>query len=285
MAKKHIPMVIAYDFDGTLADGNMQEHQFLPDIGMKPKAFWTEVNQIARQEQADEILVYMNLMLRKAAAAGVPVRREDFKRRGEEITLFEGVQDWFDRIKTYGRSRGVAVEHYLISSGNAEIVAGTTIASKFTKVYASKFLFDANGAAQWPALAINYTTKTQYLFRINKGAHDISDNAAVNRFVEKKDRPVPFENIVFIGDGLTDIPSFRLVKDQGGLSIAVFKPYTKGARRKAEQYVKDGRVHAIVPANYVENSDLDNIIRANIDAIAARAALGEAMSVQAVNSA
>lgn len=273
MAKKHIPMAIAYDFDGTLADGNMQEHQFLPDIGMKPKAFWEEVKRLTKEHQADEVLVYMNLMLKKAAAASVPVRREDFKARGRAITLFDGVDGWFDRISKYGREKGVRIEHYLISSGNAEIVAGTPIASKFEQVYASKFLFDENGVAAWPALAVNYTTKTQYLFRINKGSHDLSDNAKVNQFVEKKDRPIPFENMVFIGDGSTDIPCFRLVKEQGGLSVAVFKPHTKGAKSKAHKYLKDGRVHCAVPANYTNGGELDGVIKAAIDLVAAREGL------------
>ena len=270
MAKKHIPMAIAYDFDGTLAPGSMQEHRFLPDIGMKARGFWKEVKRLTKEHQADEILVYMNLMLRKAAAVSVPVRREDFKKRGKAIELFEGVEGWFDRITEYGRKKGVRIEHYLVSSGNAEIVAGTPIASKFAQVYASKFIFDENGVATWPALAVNYTTKTQYLFRINKGAHDLSDNSKVNEFVEKRKRPVPFENMVFIGDGSTDVPSFRLVKDQGGLSIAVFKPHTKGARKIADKYKKDGRVHCVVPATYTEGSELDSVVKASVDSIASR---------------
>lgn len=273
MARKHIPMAIAYDFDGTLAPGNMQEHQFLPDIGMTAGAFWAEVKRLTKEHQADEVLVYMNLMLRKAAAANVPVRREDFKERGRTIALFEGVETWFDRISEYGRARGVRVEHYLISSGNAELFAGTPIASKFAQVYASKFIFDQNGVAVWPAMAVNYTTKTQYLFRINKGAHDLSDNAKVNEFVEKDDRPVPFENMIFVGDGSTDVPCFRLVKEQGGLSIAVFKPHTKGAREKADRYQKDGRVHCVVPAIYTEGSELDGVVRAAIDSLVAKAEL------------
>ena len=278
MAKKYIEIAIAYDFDGTLADGNMQEHQFLPDIGMKPKKFWAEVKRMTKEHQADEVLVYMNLMLRKAAEANVPVRREDFEERGKAIQLFEGVEEWFDRITSYGKTQGVRVQHYLVSSGIAEIFAGTAIASKFSQVYASKFMFDQNGVADWPALAVNYTTKTQYLFRINKGSFDLSDNEKVNQFVEKRDRPVPFENMVFIGDGSTDIPCFRLVKEQGGLSVAVFKPYTKGARSKAKNHIKEGRVHCVASANYTDGSELDHIIKANISAIAARSALSDLCS-------
>lgn len=240
---------------------------------MTPAAFWKEVHDTAKKHQADEVLVYMNLMLRKAGAHNVPVRREDFKRRGKSIQLFGGVSDWFTRASDYAKTKGVDLKHYLISSGNEEIFAGTPIAKRFEAVFASKYLFDANGVAQWPALAINYTTKTQYLFRINKGVTDISDNAAVNRYVPEAERPVPFENMVFIGDGATDIPCFRLIKEQGGLSVAVYTPNKHGGKNKAEQYLNDRRVHAVVPAIYTDGSALDKIIKARIDEVAARYAL------------
>lgn len=270
MGKKHARMAIAYDFDGTLAPGNMQEHQFLPDIGMTPKKFWAEVKSIASAQQADEVLVYMNLMLRKAEAAHVPVRRSDFKSLGKSIKLFDGVAGWFGRMNAYAKKRSVELQHVLISSGNEEIFEGTPIRKRFSRVYASKYLFDENGVAKWPALAINYTTKTQYLFRINKDAHDLSDSGSVNKFVPKSERPVPFENIVFIGDGATDIPCFRLVRDQGGLSVAVYTPHKKGGKSKAESYLKDGRVHSAVPANYKDGSELDRLVKAQIDHVAAR---------------
>jgi 2-hydroxy-3-keto-5-methylthiopentenyl-1-phosphate phosphatase len=273
MSRKHVPLAIAYDFDGTLAPGNMQEHQFLPDIGMTPKEFWSEVKALTKTHQADEVLIYMNLMLEKAHAKHAPVRREDFNACGKDIELFEGVGDWFERINQYGKEKDVRIEHYLLSSGNAEIFSGTSIASKFTKVYASKFFFDENGVAIWPALAVNYTTKTQYLFRINKGAHDLSDSAKVNEYVDKKNRPVPFESMIYIGDGATDIPCFRMLKEQGGLSIAVYTPKKRGARDKADKYLTEGRIHCVVPAIYNNGSDIDKVVKAYIDSVSARSAL------------
>ena len=278
MPPKHIPMAIIYDFDGTLAPGNVQEHQFLPEVGMKPKEFWAEVEHLSKLHQADGILMYMHLMLKKAGEAGVPVRRDDLRKRGQDIELFEGVHDWFGRIKEYGRNESVRVGHYIVSSGNTELIEGTPIASEFEKIYASKFMFDQNDVADWPAQAVNFTTKTQYLFRINKGAHDLSDDSAINQFVEKKNRPVPFENMIYIGDGPTDVPCFRLVNDLGGLSIAVFKPNTQGARERAEKFHQDGRVRSVVPANYTEGSELDNVVKANIELLVAREAFNRALS-------
>ena len=270
-------MALVYDFDGTLAPGNMQERQFIPDIGMTPGEFWSEVDRLSRDNQADGVLMYMYYMLRKAAEEGVPVRLGDLQERGRWLEYFPGVLGWFGRITGYGQSRGILVEHYIVSSGNAEIIEGTPVANLVDKIYASRFLFDGNGVAVWPALAVNYTTKTQFLFRINKGAHDLSDDRGINRFVKREDRPVPFENMVYIGDGETDVPCFRLVKDLGGLSVAVFPPRTRTARQNAQRYVDEGRVHCVAPADYTENSRLDRLVRANIDLLANREALGLAM--------
>ena len=273
MPRKQTSMAIVYDFDGTLAPGNAQEPQFLPDVGVEPTMFWAEVDQLARDHQADKILMYMRLMLEKAEAKRVPVRLQDFRDKGKEVTPFRGVEGWFDRINKYGRDAGIRIEHYIVSSGNAEIIEGTSVASKFEKIYASRFMFDHNGVAVWPAQAVNYTTKTQYLFRINKGAHDPSDDTKINEFVDMRNRPIPFENMVYIGDGSTDVPCFRLVKDLGGLSIAVYPPRTKGAHEKADRFRREGRVHSVVPANYMEGSKIDKVVKANIENIVAREAL------------
>ena len=277
MPKKFVPMAIIYDFDGTLAPGNLQEGSFIPDIGMEPHAFWKEVNQLAKDLQADPILMYMHLMLKKASGASIPVRLRDFKERGEAIRFFDGVGGWFDRINEYGKSKGTNIEHYIVSSGNAEIIEGTPIASKFKRIYASRFMFNENEVASWPALAINFTTKTQFLFRINKGAHDLSDDREINRFVEMKERPVPFENMVYIGDGATDVPCFRLVKDMGGLSMVVFKTRTKKARESASRFIQEGRVHCSAPADYTEGKELDRIIKAQIELVAARGLRDQAL--------
>lgn len=269
MAKKYAPLAIAYDFDGTLSPRNMQEFDFVPKIGMSSKEFWKEVSTLAKEHNADNILMYMKHMLDKAREAKVPVRRADIQRYGKSVELFPGVTDWFGRIDDYGRKREVNVQHYIISSGIREMIEGTPIAKKFAAIYASSFVYDHNGVAQWPALAINYTTKTQYLFRINKGVKEVHDNNRINDYIPQHDRPVPFENMVFIGDGDTDIPCFRLVKEQGGHAIAVYKPKTKGAKGKAEKLIQDGRVNFMAAANYEDNNEVDRIVKGIIDKTAA----------------
>ena len=196
MANRRIPLAIAYDFDGTLAPGNMQEFEFVPRIGMTTQLFWDEVAQLQKLHEGDNILIYMWLMLEKAHAARVPVRKDDIKQYGETIDLFEGVTEWFDRINKYGKENGVNIDHFIISSGLREMIAGTPISKYFKSIFASSFLYDENCVAKWPALALNYTTKTQYLFRINKGSLHVYDHSRINEYIPREDRPVPFENIM-----------------------------------------------------------------------------------------
>lgn len=271
MPKKLIPMAIAYDFDGTLAPGNMQEYDFIPALKLPSQHFWDKVNELAKKHEADPILAYMYAMLEEARTAGLPVRKADFKNYGVNIELFPGVKEWFKRINDHAKTKGIRLEHFIISSGIREMVEGTPIHKAFKKIYASSFVFDANGVACWPALAINYTTKTQYLFRINKGSLDVHDNSVINTFVPKEQRPVPFEHMIFIGDGETDIPCMRLVKDQGGHSIAVYNPARRGHKKHAVQLIKDGRATVAATADYQEGSQIDQAVKAIIDKVEASA--------------
>ena len=249
----------------------MQEYDFIPALNMMSREFWTSVNEIARKHEMDQILAYMWAMLRQADKADIRVHKSDFKQFGANIALFPGVSDWFKRINAYAKNKGIRVEHYIISSGIREMVEGTPIFKEFRKVYASGFMFDHNGVACWPALAVNYTTKTQYLFRINKGSLDVHDNSVINKFVPKEQRPVPFENMIFIGDGETDIPCMRLAKDQGGHSIAVFNGEKRGVKKHAEQLVTDGRATLAAPADFQDGATIDSCVKAIIDKVEAGA--------------
>lgn len=268
--KKKIPFAIAYDFDGTLAPGNMQEYDFIPKLNITPRAFWQEANEIAKMQHADPILVYMYLMLKKAHASDLPIRKKDFADFGKSIRFFEGVNTWFDRINAYAKTKNIDVQHYVISSGLREMIAGTPVAHHFHKIYASGFLYSQYDIAEWPALAINYTTKTQYLFRINKGSLEESDNSKINKFIRDEDRPVPFSHMVFIGDGETDIPSMRLVKAQGGHAVAVYpKNDRHGKKQLAERLVEEGRAHIAVASDYSANTALEKAVKAMMDQVAA----------------
>lgn len=275
--KKFAPLAIVYDFDGTLAPGNMQERDFIPQIGMTKKTFWDEVSKECKARNADNILIYMWLMLEKAQAAKVQVRRSDFRSYGKTLEFFDGVlpekkdgttiKGWFDRIDEYGKQSAVNIQHFVVSSGVREMVEGTPVKKRFRAIFASSFCYDHHGIAKWPALALNYTSKTQYLFRINKGTLDVYDHKDINKYVPEQDREVPFTNMIYIGDGETDIPCFRLVKDRGGASIAVYKPHKKGAQNICKSMVKDGRINYFAPADYRDGSRLDRIVKAFVDKV------------------
>ncbi|HOO22443.1 MAG TPA: HAD family hydrolase [Clostridia bacterium] len=265
MTDKKPILAIMYDFDKTLCTKDMQEYSFIPRVKMKADEFWQEATDLAATRKMDRVLAYMYLMLDKAKAAKQRIWRNDFVELGKDLEFFEGVEEWFSRIKELGDEMNITIEHYIISSGLKEIIEGSSIFKNFREVFACEFLYDENGVACWPKNVINYTTKTQFLFRINKGVLDISNDFDLNKYAPESERPVPFRNMIYIGDGMTDIPCMKLVKVNGGYSIAV---YPKGERKKVEDLIKDDRVDFIAPADYTENSELDKIMRDMISKIA-----------------
>lgn len=275
MEKKQISAIM-YDFDKTLCTRDMQEYSFIPELGLTAKEFWAETGKLSATGM-DKILAYMYLMLNKARSLGKAIKRENFVAMGKEIEFFPGVLEWFDRITAYGLALNINIEHYIISSGLKEIIEGSEIYEKFRKIYACEFHYDNNGVADWPCVSVNYTTKTQFLFRINKGVLDFTDDYALNRFVPENERPVPFRNMIYIGDGLTDVPCMKLVKEHGGQSIAV---YQNGDKASVAELLIHNRVNFISPANYSEKHELDCLVKRCIDKMAVVNDLTESQFIQ-----
>ncbi|MFI3258836.1 MAG: HAD family hydrolase [Rikenellaceae bacterium] len=267
--KDLITVAIVYDFDGTLSAGNMQEYEFIPSVGMSKGEFWGEADKIAISNDADSVLSYMATMLSAARRCGTPITAALLREMGGHIKLFEGVEEWFERINSYGEQRGVRIKHYVNSSGIREMIEGSPIADRFHKIYASSFLYDERGEAYWPAVAINYTNKTQFIFKINKGVESVNDSTLVNEYVPREQRPIPFERIIFVGDGLTDIPSMSLVHNFGGHAIAVYDPERDSKRKEMMQLIREGRAGYVCPADYSLNSSIDRIVDGIIDKIVA----------------
>jgi phosphoserine phosphatase len=261
---------IIYDFDGTLARGNIQEQSFIPKIKMTREQFWGAVKEMKEAEDADEILVYMHLMLAKAAEAKVAVTKAMLREHGQHAPLFDGLADltWFTRINAFAQRHGLLLQHYIISSGIEEMIRGCTIQEVFHKIYASKFIYNGE-IASWPGVAINYTTKTQYLFRINKGVENHWNNKAINQYMPASERPIPFERMIFLGDGDTDIPTMKMLTYQGGHSIAVYdEQREKRDLEKIHGLIADNRVDFVAPANYEDNSQLDIIVKGILGRVA-----------------
>ena len=258
-------VALIYDFDGTLARGNLQEQTFIPDVlGVGKHEFWNEAKCIAKREDADEILVYMHLMIEKAENAKKEVTKKMLREHGRKAELFPGLRDqcWFDRVNRYAMMLGMKLDHYIVSSGIEEMIRGCSIVDAFRHVFASKFIYNRDDVAKWPGVAINYTTKTQYLFRINKGIENHWDNEAINGYMAEDQRPVPFARMIFVGDGDTDIPAMKMITHQGGCAIAVYNPSRgEGDLDKIHRLIADRRVDFVAPADYSKDSQMDIIVK------------------------
>lgn len=248
-------VAIMYDFDKTLCTRDMQEYTFIPSLGMQPDDFWSGTGEIASKEQMDSVLTYMYCMITESQQSGKPFTREDLVECGKHIEYLPGVEEWFERVNRYGEDAGVKVEHYVLSSGLKEIIEGSSIAKFFKKIFASEFLYDSQtGNPIWAKMAVNYTNKTQFVYRINKGVLDISNNVDVNASRPDDDRRVYFNNMIYIGDGLTDVPCMKLVKQSGGHSIAL---YQNGQKDKVQPLLIHERVDWIFEADYRKGQALD----------------------------
>lgn len=257
-ARKKIILAICYDFDKTLSPDDMQSQGFIQALGYDVQEFWKESNELAERNEMDSNLAYMYMMSVKSKGK-VPFTRETLMNAGKGIGFFPGVLSWFDRINAYGREHDVEVQHFIISSGLKEMVEGSAIGDKFRKIYASSFYYDKNGVAVWPSQVVNYTGKTQFLFRIEKGALDVNDRN-VNEPLDEEYYAVPFRNMVYIGDSDTDIPCMKLVNSKGGHSIGVFDPKTQD-KSKVFKMLEDERIRYYVPADYREGSALDILVK------------------------
>lgn len=255
-------IAICYDFDKTLAINDMQSFSFIPNLGLTTQEFWAKCNNFAKRHGMDITLCYLLTMIHQCKKKNIPLSREYLCGLGKDIKFFDGVETWFRRLNRYAETKGVKLEHYLISSGNKEILEGCKIIDEFDGVFGCEFLYDKTGAAIWPKTLINHTLKTQCLFRICKGAHDLSDDKTVNRRTAKKH--VEFRNMIYIGDGVTDVPCMTLVKERGGTSIAV---YQDGQKDISLELVAENRVNYACKTNFKTGSGLEKLVKLIIDSL------------------
>lgn len=257
-------LAICYDFDKTLSPDDMQAQGYIQSVGYDIADFWKETDYLAENNDMDTNLAYMYMMM-KEAEGNLIFNKQTLMDYGSRVSLFPGVETWFERIREYGKQKGVKVEHYIISSGLKEMIEGTSVAKEgaFEKIYASAFCYNDRGIAVWPSQVVNYTNKTQFLFRIAKGVLDVNDSG-VNDFFEPDEIRVPFRNMVYIGDSDTDIPCMKLVNTYGGHSIGVYNANTKD-KTKVHRMMKENRIKYFAPADYSEGTDIDILLKAIID--------------------
>ena len=264
---KKTRVAFLYDFDKTLCDRDMQEYKFIPALGLTPQEFWGQTGVLAESCKMERILSYMYLMVKLAKEKGIPLTRSFLNECGKNIKYYKGVETWFDRINKIGEDLGIEVEHYILSSGTTEIIEGCKIAHNFKKVYGCEFHYDENGIADFPLNTVNYTTKTQYFYRISKGVLDITDDVNLNSKMRKEDKRIQENNFVYFGDGLTDVPCMKLVRSSGGKSIGIYQP---GKISKVSDLLLDGRCDFISKADYSEGSELEDIARTILERISLR---------------
>lgn len=252
-------VAICYDFDKTLSPKDMQEFGLIPKLKCKAKSFWKESNQMAKDNGMDKILAYMKVIIEKAGEK-IGISRENFNALGQGIELFNGVDTWFERINAIAQELEINVEHYIISAGLKEIIEGTSIAKYFTQIYASEFYYNQYGKPSWPCQVVNYTSKTQYLFRISKDCLDLSDEDSINDYIPHKERRIPLKRFIYIGDSETDIPAMKIVKQGGGTSIGVYNPDRCNLER-VTRLLKQERIDFLMPADYSEESKIENIVK------------------------
>lgn len=267
-------LAICYDFDKTLTPDDMQAQGYIQSVGYDVKQFWKETDELAHANGMDSNLAYMFKMVQEAEG-NLILNRKALMDYGSRVKLYPGVESWFERLREYGKEHGVIVEHYIISSGLREMIEGTVMAKNgaFEQIYGSCFLYNERGLAKWPAQAINYTNKTQFLFRIEKGTLDINDPAVNDYFPPEKIR-VPFRNMVYIGDSDMDIPCMKLVNANGGHSIGVYDPDT-GDKTKVQRMMADNRIRYYAAADYSEGTELDELLKKIIRRTASNEALEE----------
>jgi len=276
--KKPIVAII-YDFDNTLSTKDMQEFTFIPSLGITADEFWSMCDETSHKFNMDHILAYMYLMATMSKAKGLRLTRETLGEMGKGVKFFEGVKSWFKRINSYGEELGLEVRHYIISCGLKPMIEGCDIAHEFYNIFACDYVYNDNGEPIWPAVAINYTSKTQFLYRINKGVEDVGEHKKLNMYMPRDSRVVPFENMIYVGDGLTDVPSMKLARQRGGYAIGVYrKP------EDASYLVNEERVDFYVKSDYRDGSDMDLAMRAILDKIRAQSRIQELSDISVKKS-
>ena len=266
-----------YDFDKTLCTTDMEDYAFIPSLGMTPKEFWALANGFGHANRMDGILAYMYTMIQESEKRHLPFTRESLREMGRDIVLFPGVEGWFRRINAFGEEQGVQVEHYVISSGLREIIEGSGISHEFKEIYACEFFYNEEGLASWPKLDVNFTNKTQFVYRGNKGVLDVSDDRTLNASMPDDSKRIPFTNMIYIGDGLSDVPCMKMMRSYGGEAIAV---YQEENRQGVEDLLSKGRVDFIFPADYRAGTALESTVKNIIRKMAIADALAEENSRQ-----
>jgi haloacid dehalogenase-like hydrolase len=281
---------IVYDYDQTLSPAYMQDDVIFPAFGIHAEKFWRRCAELVQEQGYDQELAYMKSLL-DYLAVDRPTNKQ-LQELGANMSLYRGLPEMFDEFQEglltpEQVETGIRVEHYVVSSGLKVLIEGSRIRPYLRAVFGCEYAEDAEGRITFPKRVISHTQKTQYLFRINKGLLDMSQD--VNDHMPDDVRPIPFRNMIYIGDGPTDVPCFTIMKKNGGHAIAVYNPddpERASFRKCFDLATRAERVRHIAPADYRRNSHLrlllEEMVREIVDRVLAeRKASAEAGIVHA----
>lgn len=269
MSKK---IAVIFDFDDTLAHDSTTD--FLKSVGIDTQDFWKKRVDPLVEDGWDPIPAYLYMMIEESKHRKPEERitREKLESFGNEVRLFDGVSRLFSTIHKHveGKSEDIKVEFFLISSGIGDVVRNTKISHHFTDIWSSDFQYNENNEIYFPKRIVSFTDKTRYIFSISKGLigpefknkpFDVNDKTQSGKFY------IPFENMIFVGDGLTDVPCFSLIKKYNGITFAVYDPNRQDKWSRAWKFIQDQRVNSLLPADYSKNSALMTSLLMAIDGL------------------
>jgi hypothetical protein len=266
-------IAVVYDYDQTLSPTYMQDEVLFPAYGIDPARFWKKSQQLVRDEGWESELAYLKTLLDSLPMD--PPTNEDLVRLGANLKFYPGLPEMFGELNSLlndaHHAIGIRIEHYILSSGMKALIDGSALKPFVKEIFGCEFATDSHGRITFPKRVISHTQKTQYLFRINKGLLDLSQD--VNDHMPQELRPVPFPNMIYVGDGPTDVPCFTVMKQFGGQSIAVYNPNdpTLNSFRKCYQLsAHANRIKHIAPSDYRSGSHLRLILDEMIREIANR---------------
>ena len=270
-------IAVIFDFDDTLAPDSTSG--LLQKLGVDVEEFWRDEVEPLIEDDWDPVPAYLVKMIQKSRSGEVPTITKDVLQNwGQELPLHSGVTTIFKRIRDHAKKINprLSIEFYLISSGIEDILRHTEIAHEFHDIWASNFSYDETGAIAYPKKVISFTDKTRYIFYIKKG---LSGDAVrgkpfeVNRKIAAESSRIPLNQMIFVGDGYTDIPCFSLVRKGGGIAIGVYDNDRQDRWGRAWGFVEDGRVSNLVPADYEEKRALSNSLIMAVESLAQKISL------------
>lgn len=271
MATAQTTIGLIYDYDQTLSPNYMQDEVLFPHFGINPTQFWKKSRELVDSEGYDGELAYLKALL-DYLAMDRPTNA-DLRRLGGNLKFYPGLPALFEELNVVLTDQhcmlGIKVEHYIVSSGLKALLDGSQLAPHVKKIFGCEFGEDADGRITFPKRVISHTTKTQYLFRINKGM--LEPNEDVNDHMAPELRPIPFQNMIYVGDGPTDVPCFTLMKKYGGHALAVYNPTetNRSSFKKCYQLsALADRVKHIAPADYRPGSHLRLLLEEMVTEIA-----------------